>query len=156
MQHQWYHFQVGEFTTHFRTYFAGWIGMFTGGTIWILTHGQLILSSADGCKTLGGFEGSPRRPSKSAHVQVGEAPDKLRSTFALYFFEEEPKGEGPKWNRGKTSMCRCVFLCFCLCLCIFASLRGSFFEVVFIIFVLGKNKGKQAILNVCLPNLLRK
>ena len=23
---------VGEFTTHFRTYFSGWIGMFTGGT----------------------------------------------------------------------------------------------------------------------------
>ena len=22
---------VGEFTTHFRTYFSGWIGMFTGG-----------------------------------------------------------------------------------------------------------------------------
>ena len=29
-QHQWYHFGVGEFTTHFRTYFSGWIGMFTG------------------------------------------------------------------------------------------------------------------------------
>ena len=25
-------FGVGEFTTHFRTYFSGWIGMFTGGT----------------------------------------------------------------------------------------------------------------------------
>ena len=25
------HFGVGEFTTHFRTYFSGWIGMFTGG-----------------------------------------------------------------------------------------------------------------------------
>ena len=23
---------VGEFTTHFRTYFSRWIGMFTGGT----------------------------------------------------------------------------------------------------------------------------
>ena len=22
---------IGEFTTHFRTYFRGWIGMFTGG-----------------------------------------------------------------------------------------------------------------------------
>ena len=31
---------VGEFTTHFRT-FCGWIGMFTGGTIWILTYGQM-------------------------------------------------------------------------------------------------------------------
>ena len=35
------HFGVGEFTTHFRTYFSGWIGMFTGGRIWILTHGHL-------------------------------------------------------------------------------------------------------------------
>ena len=30
----------GRCTTHFRTYFSGWIGMFTGGTIWILTHGR--------------------------------------------------------------------------------------------------------------------
>ena len=29
-QNQWYHFGVGEFTTHDRTYFSGWIGMFTG------------------------------------------------------------------------------------------------------------------------------
>ena len=28
-------------TTHFRTYFSGWIGMLTGGTFWILTHGHL-------------------------------------------------------------------------------------------------------------------
>ena len=34
------HFGVGEFNFHFRTYFSGWIGMFTAGTIWILTHGQ--------------------------------------------------------------------------------------------------------------------
>ena len=32
---------VGEFSTHFRAYFSGWIGMFTGGTIWLLTHGPL-------------------------------------------------------------------------------------------------------------------
>ena len=36
----WYHFWVGEFTTHLRTYFSGWIGMF-GGTIWILTHSHV-------------------------------------------------------------------------------------------------------------------
>ena len=29
---------VGEVTTHFRTCFSGWIGMLTGGTIWILSH----------------------------------------------------------------------------------------------------------------------
>ena len=60
-QNQWYHFGVGEFTTHFRTYFSGdwdvhwgydlgfdplgvrvWsvlVGI--GGSIWILTHGQM-------------------------------------------------------------------------------------------------------------------
>ena len=35
----------GRCTTHFRTYFNGWIckiGMVTGGTIWILTHGHII------------------------------------------------------------------------------------------------------------------
>ena len=26
-----HHFWLGEFTTHFRNYFSGWIGMFTGG-----------------------------------------------------------------------------------------------------------------------------
>ena len=30
-QNHWYHFGVGDFTTRFRTYFSGWIGMFTGG-----------------------------------------------------------------------------------------------------------------------------
>ena len=31
----------GEFTTHLRSNFSGWIGMFTGGTIWPLTHGHV-------------------------------------------------------------------------------------------------------------------
>ena len=31
----------GEFTAHFGTYFSGWIGMFSGGTIWVLTHGHM-------------------------------------------------------------------------------------------------------------------
>ena len=35
------HFEVGAFTTHFRTYFSGWIGMFTARTIWSLTHGHM-------------------------------------------------------------------------------------------------------------------
>ena len=35
------HFGMGEFTAHVRTYFSGWIGMFTEGTIWVLTHGRL-------------------------------------------------------------------------------------------------------------------
>ena len=32
---------VGGCTTHFRAYFSGWIGMFIGGTIWILTDGHI-------------------------------------------------------------------------------------------------------------------
>ena len=28
-------------TTHLRAYFSGWIGMFTGGTIRLLTHGHI-------------------------------------------------------------------------------------------------------------------
>ena len=42
-QNQWDPILVGlgEFTTRLRTYFSGWSGMFTGGTIWILTHGQI-------------------------------------------------------------------------------------------------------------------
>ena len=35
-QSEWYHFRVGELA-----YFSGWIGMFTRGTIWILTHGHV-------------------------------------------------------------------------------------------------------------------
>ena len=27
VQSQWYHFGIGEFTTHLRTCFSGWIGM---------------------------------------------------------------------------------------------------------------------------------
>ena len=34
---------VGEFTTHFRAYFSGWIGMFTGGTFLDLTHNHMWL-----------------------------------------------------------------------------------------------------------------
>ena len=40
------YFGVGEFTTHFRTNFSGWIGLFTRGTIWILIYGS--------CDTAGG------------------------------------------------------------------------------------------------------
>ena len=40
-QNQWYHFGVGEFTTHLRTYFSSWIGMFTACTIWILCMAKL-------------------------------------------------------------------------------------------------------------------
>ena len=36
-QHQWYHFGVGAPSL---VYFSGWLGMFTGGTIWLLTHGH--------------------------------------------------------------------------------------------------------------------
>ena len=44
------HFGVGEFTTHFRTYFSGdwdvdW------GTIWILTHGHVLFGLTNAIPT---------------------------------------------------------------------------------------------------------
>ena len=36
------HCGVGEFTTHFSFPILEGIGMFTGGMIWILTHGQIF------------------------------------------------------------------------------------------------------------------
>ena len=33
VQNQWCHFGIGEFTTHFRTYFGGWIGSKYGALI---------------------------------------------------------------------------------------------------------------------------
>ena len=41
-QNQYYHFEVGA--PPILVYFSGWIGMFTGGAIWILAHGQIIPS----------------------------------------------------------------------------------------------------------------
>ena len=36
------HFEVGEFTTHFRTYFSGWIESdLHWGLSVLLTHGQM-------------------------------------------------------------------------------------------------------------------
>ena len=46
-QNQWY----GAPPT--LVYFSGWIGMFTGGTIWLLTHGQMTV------KTLSPEKGLP-------------------------------------------------------------------------------------------------
>ena len=43
------HFGVGEFTTHFRTYFGDW-DVHWGYGIWILTHGHLGLSTLFGVK----------------------------------------------------------------------------------------------------------
>ena len=59
------HFGVGEFTTHFRTNFIGWIGMFTGGTIWVLTHGDLF---AEECAPVWGHTGQ-RLPGKLRRVE---------------------------------------------------------------------------------------
>ena len=38
-QNQRYHFGVGA--PPILAYFSGWIGMFTGGTIWVLIHGHM-------------------------------------------------------------------------------------------------------------------
>ena len=61
-QNQWYHFGGGKFTTHFFVYFSGWIGMFAGGTIWILTHGHF---SGCSCSTRNGSPESGPRLSRS-------------------------------------------------------------------------------------------
>ena len=42
VQNQWDPILVGRCTTHVRTDFGGWIGMFTGGTIWVLTHSHIV------------------------------------------------------------------------------------------------------------------
>ena len=63
-QNQWYHFGVIRCTTHFRTYFSGWIGMFTGGTIWLLTHGHVFPNARAGCSArAGGFLSECTAPS---------------------------------------------------------------------------------------------
>ena len=53
-------------TTHFRTYFTG-IGMFTGGMIWILTHGHMAVAQKTGTQngTLvsGNMDQNLRNPS---------------------------------------------------------------------------------------------
>ena len=53
-QNQWCHLGVGEFTTRFRSYSSGWIGMFTGGTIWLLTHGYMRNRAARNNLTMAG------------------------------------------------------------------------------------------------------
>ena len=40
LSNEWYHLGVG--VPPIFVYFSGWIGMFTGGTIWLLTHGHLF------------------------------------------------------------------------------------------------------------------
>ena len=56
---------IGEFTTHFRTVlFSGWIGMFTGGTIWLLTHSHMgtygLLEFAGESNSFQGFLGGAK------------------------------------------------------------------------------------------------
>ena len=60
-------------TTHFRTYFRGWIGMFTGGTICLLTHGHMEFGRPFG---VGGGVGGCwcASPAAEAHRQVFTVP----------------------------------------------------------------------------------
>ena len=44
---------VGEFTTHFRAYFSGWIGMFTGGTIGFLSSWPIFWQDCDRWSSFG-------------------------------------------------------------------------------------------------------
>ena len=57
------HFGGFRCTAHFRTDFSGWIGMFTGGTIWILTHGHMPLVTWRGPLCYQGVQ-----PAASCHM----------------------------------------------------------------------------------------
>ena len=66
---------VGE-STHFRTYFSGWIGMFTGGTIGLLPQGHLQLIKKGG----GGEQKKDetpgwvsRKPNPTEHLPLAQA-----------------------------------------------------------------------------------
>ena len=72
------HVGVGEFTIHFRTSFSGWIGMFTGGTIWLLTHGQICTAGLGPCCRLGrhGQQGAAQRLRLQGRVGHAEEPQR--------------------------------------------------------------------------------
>ena len=69
------HFGVGEFTTHFRTYFGGWIGMFTGGTIWVLTYGRFDVDPSL-IQNPVSMRGSPRK-EKGTPLKKGPFDEQL-------------------------------------------------------------------------------
>ena len=82
------HFGLGEFTTHFRTYFSGWIGMFTGGmgfgpmAIWVWVNvtsqetdrplGLLASQLWSGGRFLGHSESAKKKPGQ-CHFSCGDA-----------------------------------------------------------------------------------
>ena len=64
---------LGEFTTHFRTYFSGDWDVKTGGTIWILTHGHMALC---------GFQGKVAIPALET-AAFCDTPDLTRLSVAM-------------------------------------------------------------------------
>ena len=60
-QNQWYHFGVGA-PPILKPILVG-IGMFTGGTIWILTHGHMETTRPGVLAGFGSFGGWQRRPA---------------------------------------------------------------------------------------------
>ena len=87
----------GRCTTQFGAYFSGWIGMLTGGTIWILTHGQLPPFN---CCPLGGM------PALGQHLQaiqdeglLGELVANF-SLWAISFRDQDPFFATFSWRVG--------------------------------------------------------
>ena len=89
-------FGVGEFTTHFLVFILVGIGMFTGGTIWLLTHGQMShfrpparpLASPHSERTL-------RSGELSSEVLQPEPKRLKMSNPFLDAFKRTPRGNPP-------------------------------------------------------------
>ena len=65
----------GRCTTHFRAYFSGWIGMFTGGAIWLLTHGHISAEVISFIASIGMQSASSTSPGHGAvSLRLSDAP----------------------------------------------------------------------------------
>ena len=93
-----YQLGVGEFTTHFRTYFSGWIESDVHGQTGILTHGHMLRALLSvGCVA---FEKTLVEPEA-----FGLRPELERRVLALAMQQAEawpskaPGEEGEEWGR---------------------------------------------------------
>ena len=68
---------LGEFTTHVRTDFSGWIG----GTIWLLTHGHLEVREFKG-KCCGALDDPTPEAEQDAAYRLIEEPELIFSKHA--------------------------------------------------------------------------
>ena len=78
-QHQWDTILVGEFTTHFRTYFSGWIESDVHWGYGVLTHSHILNTSNPG---LADFPGAPAKVDdlkKACCGPIGRLIEKQRT-----------------------------------------------------------------------------